>query len=793
MERNIKKIDGFVLSSREYGAKVANLSVISTMGCYIPESYTLPVHYFKAYCRFNKIDMNSKALSNKKEYLLPDYVEEELRLLWNILEHNAPLVVRSSADGEDGDALSFAGIYSSVISVCSFYEFINAIKTVWNSFFSRHAYEYRNDFSISSEGMGVLIQPLVKGEYSGVIFTNNPVNQDANEMLIELVNGPNINLVDNQTYADYYLFRRKEMFKEYDLIDYKSNVPIDKKILWDMCIIADKIAWEMRYPCDIEWTVCNGRIYILQTRPITVSLQGSLYSSAPMSDAVQCNLIDRYANPVCTLYLSLLEYWQENVYLDMSSTLTGSNFSVKPLLFYYNRVYWNLEYQRKYFDGKSDNKISLERIKQISEEWYGRIPKYEEKITYYSEELDARYGESEIYELIKEIMKNFYGFIGIDHYQILGITNICYSRLYKILNSFGNCKEIIDRLIQSYKIANMTNISNDQLSELSRYVIETSELKKIFLEEDLSCISLYMQSEYFSTFTKKFNSFLRVHGHRGISCDDLLDPHWIEEPINVLRIIQQYVRLFDKHDRYSDITFAGYSPENILNNISEEKVISKEEKKDILDISYLLAEYMALRENQRYYFDKSWLLLRKAFLRISECWCKRGYLFNVEDIFWFTLREIDYVIHRGAFIINNDWQKRKSLYKRSYMMKAPYFIHDGEAMSVQKEGHKKSYKVTSVSQGISEGKVRVIRSINDIGSVEEREIIVVSTFHPSWTPVLKVINGMIMNFGNILSHGCVIAREYNVPVVSFNGMATEEFENGQKIHLDAIRGRIHRM
>ncbi len=47
-----------------------------------------------------------------------------------------------------------------------------------------------------------------------------------------------------------------------------------------------------------------------------------------------------------------------------------------------------------------------------------------------------------------------------------------------------------------------------------------------------------------------------------------------------------------------------------------------------------------------------------------------------------------------------------------------------------------------------------------------------------------------MNYGNMLSHGAVIAREYKIPVVVFNGDAASFFQNGDVVEIDGTKGRI---
>lgn len=74
--------------------------------------------------------------------------------------------------------------------------------------------------------------------------------------------------------------------------------------------------------------------------------------------------------------------------------------------------------------------------------------------------------------------------------------------------------------------------------------------------------------------------------------------------------------------------------------------------------------------------------------------------------------------------------------------------------------------------------------------LRQGDICVVDTFHPSWTPALKMAAGLIMSYGNMLSHGAVVAREYGIPVVVFNGDALRVFRNGDWLDIRGNTGRI---
>ena len=203
---------------------------------------------------------------------------------------------------------------------------------------------------------------------------------------------------------------------------------------------------------------------------------------------------------------------------------------------------------------------------------------------------------------------------------------------------------------------------------------------------------------------------------------------------------------------------------------------------------------MALRENQRYYFDKSWLLIRKLVLAIGNDFAKHGVILDVDDVFHLTIDEIAFLVQDSNSRTEKDWQQiidaRIRTYKKNAKIAPPYLIKNDSLYRVQGKFDKKSYKAVGISSGTAVGQVRIISDVKDLSEVKDGEIAVVSTFHPSWTPILGIVSGLVMNYGNILSHGAVVAREYRIPVVIFNDTATSVFENGQWIEINGDTGRI---
>ena len=59
-----------------------------------------------------------------------------------------------------------------------------------------------------------------------------------------------------------------------------------------------------------------------------------------------------------------------------------------------------------------------------------------------------------------------------------------------------------------------------------------------------------------------------------------------------------------------------------------------------------------------------------------------------------------------------------------------------------------------------------------------------------WTPYYSNISGLVTEIGSSLSHGAVVAREYNLPTIVNVKKATKKLHTGDRIKLDASKGTI---
>lgn len=94
------------------------------------------------------------------------------------------------------------------------------------------------------------------------------------------------------------------------------------------------------------------------------------------------------------------------------------------------------------------------------------------------------------------------------------------------------------------------------------------------------------------------------------------------------------------------------------------------------------------------------------------------------------------------------------------------------------------------SPGRITGRVRILRSMDELGRLEKGEILVSPVTTPGWTPAFSRAAAVITDTGSIASHASIVAREYGIPAVVATGNATSTLHDGQLVTVDGGRGLV---
>jgi pyruvate, water dikinase len=96
----------------------------------------------------------------------------------------------------------------------------------------------------------------------------------------------------------------------------------------------------------------------------------------------------------------------------------------------------------------------------------------------------------------------------------------------------------------------------------------------------------------------------------------------------------------------------------------------------------------------------------------------------------------------------------------------------------------------AASNGVVEGTARVVKSVQEIGRLQQGDILVCQVTNPTWAPVFNKIAAAVSDIGGSMSHAAIVAREYGLPAVVGTGQATTRIRDGQRIRVDGGRGIV---
>jgi pyruvate,water dikinase len=96
----------------------------------------------------------------------------------------------------------------------------------------------------------------------------------------------------------------------------------------------------------------------------------------------------------------------------------------------------------------------------------------------------------------------------------------------------------------------------------------------------------------------------------------------------------------------------------------------------------------------------------------------------------------------------------------------------------------------AASSGVVEGTARVVKSVQEIGRLQQGDILVCQVTNPTWAPVFQKIAAAVSDIGGSMSHAAIVAREYGLPAVVGTGKATSRIPDGARIRVDGARGLV---
>lgn len=227
-----------------------------------------------------------------KEAGMPSELRQQIIDCYRTLGSNLRVAVRSSATSEDTAGSSFAGMHETFTNVASETELIEKVQTCWMSVWGERVIAYRDSLNVRAEpAIAVVVQRMVDADCAGVMFTVDPASSDPARIVVEGAFGLGEVVVSGQVEPDTYVLAKEGPRvlqvrignKTHKLVNQAGagTVRIElsaseaaQRVLTDDQLhelgrLAVAIERHYKSPQDTEWAFEAGKLYMLQSRPIT--------------------------------------------------------------------------------------------------------------------------------------------------------------------------------------------------------------------------------------------------------------------------------------------------------------------------------------------------------------------------------------------------------------------------------------------------------------------------------------------------------------------------------------------
>lgn len=284
-------------------------------------------------------------------------------------------------------------------------------------------------------------------------------------------------------------------------------------------------------------------------------------------------------------------------------------------------------------------------------------------------------------------------------------------------------------------------------------------------------------------------TFMRRHGFHGPNEGNLTAHSWREDAAPVERLVGALATRPENERPMIREASLGESRDAIVRGIVD-ALPRRQRRRAQKACEKLVA---ATRANE---LSKAAFLMaidggRAAARDVGDLLVARGELDDVEDVFFFTMDELNN-LPEDPRLVAKERRRRRDFY-RSVSVPVT-FTGTPEARVVADMASDRLSTDDDVvrgaagSRGTVEGIARVVSDPQFAEPLEPGEILVCRFTDPSWTPLLLLAAAVIIDIGGPASHGAIVARELGIPCVIGTGDGTLRISTGDLLHVDGSSG-----
>ena len=684
--------------------------------------------------------------------------------------------------------------------------------------------------------MAVVVQELVEAQAAGILFTVNPLDGDADEVVINAAWGLGEAIVSGLVSPDtIHADKFSGQIIQYDIAEKtimtvrtakgtqdkvikgrkrKARVLSDEQV--DQLVgLARQIEGFYEMPQDIEWAWAGNRFYILQARPVTTLAKGAAQKTFkpnwtlpdPKFNYIRSSMAEHLPNAATPLFgtlgLDAINDSVDELADSMDMRLSEAQYMYKVFNGYVYMTYkltlafaWEmLVVSIKNFSLMMSK--GTQRWQIVRAEFAGIVADWEAKDLAKLNSADILAG---VYAMLYAAGK-YYTVIQSGTLPAATTSEMVFSRIYKAVRRPGD-PEASQLLLGLDSVALRAEKS---LYDLAQWVGGRKDLRDVLIQTPSEGLSEKLaqgswpkqgSTADWETLQQRLQEHLRAYGRTAYEFD-FANPAPAELPELLLDSLKVYLEgkggnPYERQreaDELRQRTMDGilgrwhFFPRRWIRKIYEWTLRSAPAREDSLADLGL-----------------GHTIVRRYLNELGGRLAVRGAIAKADDIYWLyrdEVKELADELENGAQLpdLSAKVPERKALWKTYMKLHPPAVLPLDSPFAKMipwaRQGEN-DHEVRGVgaSGGCVTGTARVLFGPEDFRRMQPGDILVAPTTSPAWTPLFTMASAVVTDIGGPLSHSSIVAREYGIPAVLATSVGTRMIRDGQTITVDGDAGLV---
>jgi pyruvate,water dikinase len=312
-------------------------------------------------------------------------------------------------------------------------------------------------------------------------------------------------------------------------------------------------------------------------------------------------------------------------------------------------------------------------------------------------------------------------------------------------------------------------------------------------------------------FLAELRAYLAEYGQRSNNPAELSEPSWIEDPTPVIATLREYIEQPDRDVAAERAALVAERERAIAAARARLAGYPRPVVEQWESLLRAAQQANVLSEDHAFWIDLCGLYqARRVVVEVGRRLAEAGVITVAADVFYLTLDEVREALDgrpaRNALALVAARRAEMAYFGAITpplsIGSAPPESEDGDGDALSRAMGKFMGGAaaaapepgvvpgTAGSPGVVRGTARVVLSLAEAGKLQPGEILITEYTGPWWTPLFSIAGALVTDFGGVLSHCAVVAREFGIPAVVGTGSATTTLLDGQLIEVDGDRGLV---